>query len=221
MSQNDPMLGEVRFRVPLPVLIPVTAVIVIALLTFGFSRVLLAIPAEAATAVATVTAINILGACAVLAMRPNISRNAMVELAVVVVYPVIIGIAIAQLGIGAEEHAEAAPPAAEEGAPAEGTGGPVTNGGTIVAQDVQFTSDTIELAAGEEVSITFDNADQLQHNVAIYANEADADAQQNPIFQGETITGTSITYEFDALESGEYVFQCDVHPAMRGTVIVE
>ena len=221
MSQNDPMLGEVRFRVPLPVLIPVTAVVVIALLTFGFSRVLLAIPAEAATAVATVTAINILGACAILAMRPNISRNAMVELAVVVVYPVIIGIAIAQLGIGAEEHAEAAPPAAEEGAPAEDTGGPVTNGGTIVAEDVQFTSDTIELTAGEEVSITFDNADQLQHNVAIYANEADADAQQNPIFQGEIITGTSVTYEFDALEAGEYVFQCDVHPAMRGTVIVE
>jgi len=221
MSQNDPMLGEVRFRVPLPILIPVTAVVVIAVLTFGFSRVLLAIPAEAATAVATVTAINILGACAILAMRPNISRNAMVELAVVVVYPVIIGIAIAQLGIGAEEHAEAAPPAAEGEAPAPSGGGPVTNGGTITAQDVQFSSDTIELTAGEDVSITFDNADQLPHNVAIYASEADADAQQNPIFQGETITGASITYEFDALEAGEYVFQCDVHPAMRGTVIVE
>jgi plastocyanin len=220
MSQNDPMLGEVRFRVPLPVLIPVGAVVVIALLTIGFSRVLLAIPPEAATAVATVTAINILGACAILATRPNISRNAMVELAVVVVYPVIIGIAIAQLGIGTEEHAEAAPPAAEDGAPAE-DGGPVTGGGTIVAQDVQFSSDTIELTAGEDVSITFENADQLQHNVAIYANQADADAQENPIFQGEIITGTSITYEFKAPEAGEYVFQCDVHPAMRGTVIVE
>jgi len=220
MSQNDPMLGEVRFRLPLPVLIPVTAVVVIVVLTVGFSRVLLAIPPEAATAVATVTAINILGACAVLAMRPNMSRNAMVELAVVVIYPVIIGIAIAQLGIGTEEHAEAAP-AAEEGAPAESEGGPVTSGGTIVAQDVQFTSDTIELVAGEEVSITFENSDDLQHNVAIYANEADADAQQNPIFQGEIITGTSVTYEFTAPDAGEYVFQCDVHPAMRGTVIVE
>lgn len=217
MSQNDPMLGEVRFRVPLPVLIPVTAVVVIALLTFGFSRVLLAIPPEAATAVATVTALNILGACAVLAMRPNISRNAVVELAVVVIYPVIIGIAIAQLGIGAEEHAEAAPAPA----PAEQTGGPVSNGGTIVAEDVEFASDRIELVAGEEVSITFDNMDQLQHNVSIYANEADAEAQQNPIFQGEIITGISITYEFTAPEAGEYVFQCDVHPAMRGTVVVE
>src|ERR671919_101620 len=146
MSQQDPMLGEVRFRVPLPVLIPVTAVVVIVLLTFGFSRVLLALPAEAATAVATVTALNILGACAVLASRPNISRNGMVELAVVVIYPVIIGIAIAQLGIGAQEH---------------------------------------------------------------------------PIFQGEIITGTTVTYEFTAPDAGEYVFQCDVHPAMGGTVVVE
>src|SRR5918996_4609713 len=208
MSQQDPMLGEVRFRVPLPVLIPVTAVVVIVLLTFGFSRVLLALPAEAATAVATVTALNILGACAVLASRPNISRNGMVELAVVVIYPVIIGIAIAQLGIGAEEHAEAAP-AAEGEAPAESGGGPVTNGGTIGAEDVQFSTDTMEFAAGEEISITFENVDQLQHNVAIYANEADADAQQNPIFQGGIITGSSVTYEFTAPDAGEYVFQCD------------
>ena len=220
MSRQDPMLGEVRFRVPLPVLIPITAVVVIALLTVGFSRVLLSIPPEAATAVATVTALNILGACAVLAARPNISRNAMVELAVVVIYPVIIGIAIAQLGIGAEEHAEAAP-AAEGEAPAESGGGPVTNGGTIGAEDVQFSTDTMEFAAGEEVSITFENVDQLPHNVAIYANEADADAQQNPIFQGEIITGSSVTYEFTAPDAGESVFQCDVHPAMRGTVVVE
>jgi len=219
MSQKDPMLGEVHFRVPLPVLIPISAVAIIALLTFGFSRILLAIPPEAATAVATVTALNILGACAVLAARPSISRNAIVELAVVVMYPVIIGIAIAQLGIGTEE-AEAAP-AAEQEAPAEEPGGPLSSGGTISAENVQFSTDAMEFQAGEEVSITFENADDLQHNIAIYANESDADAQQNPIFQGEIITGTSATYEFQAPDAGEYVFHCDVHPAMRGTVTVE
>jgi plastocyanin len=215
MSQKDPMLGEVRFRVPLPVLIPLAAVVVIVLLTFGFSRVLLAIPPEAATAVATVTALNILGACAVLAARPNISRNAMVELAVVVIYPVIIGIAIAQLGIGTEEHAEAAPAAQVE------AGGPVSSGGTIVAENVQFSADAMEFQAAEDVSLTLDNIDSVQHNVSIYANEADADAQENHIFEGERITGTSITYEFKAPDAGEYLFQCDVHPTMRGTVMVE
>jgi plastocyanin len=220
MSRQDPMLGEVRFRVPLPVLIPITAVVVIVLLTVGFSRVLLAIPPEAATAVATVTALNILGACAVMAVRPNMSRNTMVELAVVVIYPVIIGIAIAQLGIGTEEHAEATP-ATDGEAPASSGGGPVTSGGTIVAEEVQFNSDVIELAAGEDVSITLDNIDSVEHNVSIYANEDDASAQENAIFEGERITASSTTYEFTAPDGGEYVFQCDVHPAMRGTVTVE
>jgi plastocyanin len=219
MSQkSDPMLGEVRFRVPLPVLIPLGAVVVIGLLTFGFSRVLLAIPPEAATTVATVTAINILGACAVLALRPEMTRNSMIELAVVLIYPIIIGIALTQLNIGAEEsHAEAPPPAGES---EEGSGGPVTSGGTISAENVQFSADTIELQAGEQVSLTLDNQDQLPHNLAIYEDQAGADAQQNPIFQGELVTGTTVNYEFEAPPSGEYPFQCDVHPAMSGTVTV-
>jgi plastocyanin len=220
MSQkSDPMLGEVRFRVPLPVLIPLSAVVVIGLLAFGFSRVLLSIPPEAATTVATVTAINILGACAVLALRPEMTRNAMIELAVVVIYPVIIGIALTQLNIGGEEaHAETPPPASES----EGSSsGPVTSGGTISAENVEFSTDAIELQAGEEVSLTFDNVDSLPHNVAIYEDQADADAQQNPIFQGELITGSSTTYEFEAPPQGEYPFQCDVHPAMIGTVTVQ
>src|SRR5918992_104277 len=116
--QRDPMLGEIRFKVPLPVLIPVGAVLIIALVTFGFSRVLLAVPPEAATTIALVTAANVLGACAVIALRPRLSQASIVELAVVVLYPVIIGIVIAQLNIG---EGEAAPEPAPEPAPAEGT----------------------------------------------------------------------------------------------------
>jgi plastocyanin len=139
----------------------------------------------------------------------------MVELAVVVIYPVIIGIAIAQLGIGTEEHAEAAP--AAEGQ----AGGPVSSGGTIVAENVQFSAEEMEFQAAEDVSLTLDNLDSVEHNVSLYANEPDADAQENHIFEGERITATSITYEFKAPDAGEYVFQCDVHPIMRGTVVVE
>lgn len=220
MSRNtDPMLGEVRFRVPLPVLIPLAAVVVIGLLTFGFSRVLLAIPPEAATAVATVTSLNILGACAVLALRPGMSRNATIELAVVVLYPVIIGIALTQVNIGTEEHAGEAPPPANE---SEGeASGPVTSGGTLVAEGVQFSTDAIELQSGEQVSLTLDNRDSAPHNFAIYENDADAEAQENAIFQGENVTGSSTTYEFEAPPGGEYPFQCDIHPDMNGTVTVQ
>jgi plastocyanin len=208
--QRDPMLGEIRFKVPLPVLIPVGAVLIIALVTFGFSRVLLAIPPEAATTIALVTAANVLGACAVIALRPRLSQASIVELAVVVLYPVIIGIVIAQLNIG---EGEAAPEPAPEPAPAEGT---------IVAEQTAFNTDTIELKAGERASIPFENKDPFDHNIAIYANQADAEAQENAIFDGELISASSTTYEFEAPPKGEYPFQCDLHPTtMTGTVIVE
>ena len=214
MSQDtgrrpDPLTGEVRFKVPLPVLIPIVAVVVIAALTVGFSRVLLSIPKEAATAIAVATSANILIACAVVALRPRMSQTRLIEMSLVVLYPVIIGIVIAQLGIGEEEAAAEAPAPAE--APA----------GDLVAEDVQFNKDEITLPAGEETPFEFVNEDQLQHNVAIYTDQADADAQENPLFQGELITATTTTYQIDPLEKGEYVFQCDVHPAMTGSVIVE
>jgi plastocyanin len=210
-ANNDPMLGEVRFKVPLPVLIPIGAVVTIALITIGFSRVLLAIPSEAATAVAVVTAANILGACAVIALKPRLSQASMVELAIVVLYPVIIGIVIAQLNIG-EAEGEAAPPKQQAPAPGEET---------VVAEQTAFNTDTIDLEAGEQASIQFENKDPFDHNIAIYENSADADEQENAIFQGDHISATTTTYEFKAPPKGEYPFQCDLHPTtMTGTVTV-
>jgi plastocyanin len=213
--RTDPMVGEVRFRVPLPVLIPIAAVVAIALITIGFSRVLLAVPKEIATVVALVTAANVLGAFAVIALRPRLSQATLVELALVVLYPVIIGVAIAQLGVG--EETEAATEAETE-APA-GQGAPAE--GTVVAEGVQFNTDTIELRAGEQASIPFQNNDSVEHNIAIYKTSADAEAQEQAIFDGDTITASETTYEFRAPRKGEYIFQCDVHPAMNGRVIVE
>ena len=210
--RTDPLVGEVRFRVPLPVLIPLAAVIAIALITIGFSRVLLALPKEAATVVALVTAANVLGAFAVIALRPRMSQASLVELAVVVLYPVIIGIAIAQLGVGEEGEAAAETAPAPQEAAAEGA---------VVAENVQFDTDTIELQAGKEASIPFENADSVQHNIAIYETAQDAQNQENPIFQGEIITASETTYQFPAPPKGEYVFQCDIHPAMSGQVIVQ
>jgi plastocyanin len=214
MSQNpntDPMLGEVRFRVPLPVLIPLGAIALIALVTIGFSRVLLAIPKEAATTVALVTAANILGACAIIALKPRLSQASIVELAVVVLYPVIIGIVIAQLNIG-EGEASAA----------EGSGSAPVAEGTIVAEQSLFNTDTIELKAGEDASIPFDNKDSFDHNIAIYESEQDAADETNAVFDGELISGTTTTYEFSAPPEGEYIFQCDLHPeTMTGTVTVQ
>jgi plastocyanin len=213
-SRRDPLLGEVRFKVPLPILIPIAAIAVIALITIGFSRVLLSIPPEVATTVALVTAANVLGACAVIALKPRLTQASIVELAVVVIYPVIIGIVIAQLNIG-EAEGEAAPAGGEQPAAAAADG-------TVVAEQTSFNTDTIELKTGEDASIPFENKDPFDHNIAIYENAADAEAQESAIFDGDLISATSTTYEFPAPPKGEYLFQCDLHPTtMAGTVVVE
>jgi plastocyanin len=116
------------------------------------------------------------------------------------------------LGGGAETSAQET----EEG----GGGAPAE--GTVVAEQSQFNTDTIELTAGEPASIPFENRDPFDHNIAIYESQSDADAQENAVFDGELISATSITYEFDAPPAGEYPFQCDLHPTtMSGTVVVE
>jgi plastocyanin len=110
--------------------------------------------------------------------------------------------------------------AAEGREPAEESGG--GGGGELVASNSEFNTDSLTVQADGQVSIPFENQDTFDHNVAVYENEADGQAQQNPIFQGELISNSSTTYTFDAPEPGDYYFQCDVHAAaMNGTLTIE
>ncbi|MEO8323065.1 MAG: hypothetical protein ABI571_02885, partial [Actinomycetota bacterium] len=160
--QGDPMVGEVRFRVPLPILIPAATLLVIAGVTVAMSRVLLSIPAEAATVVALATAANILIAAGVLAHRKRMESTSLIEMGVIVLYPLVIGVVIALLGIGQGEAGQ------ETSAPDQQAAGPVQAGGTLSAEALQFTSDAIELPAGKESEITLENADTTPHNVRIF-----------------------------------------------------
>ena len=97
----------------------------------------------------------------------------------------------------------------------EGGGG---GGLTVVAANLEFDTDTIELAAETETTITLDNQDSgIPHNIAIYGD----DTLEEVLFQGEIVTGpVTVDYAIPALPEGEYFFHCDVHPNMSGTVIV-
>ena len=64
----------------------------------------------------------------------------------------------------------------------------------------------------------FDNQDaNVPHNVAIYR----ASAATNALFRGTIVTGPrSVVYHVPALQPGSYFFRCDVHPQMKGTLVV-
>jgi plastocyanin len=220
MTQQEPssrpdLMGEVRLRVPLPFIVPLVAVVVIAAATFGFSRVLLTIPAEAATVVALATAANVLVASAFIALRPRLHRVSVLEIALIALYPVLIGVVLANTNIGEEAvPAEEAATQQEGSAPAPGDGG----GLALTASGLQFDTSELSLPAGEEVTITLNNEDTAPHNLAIYRNEQDASAQANALFDGPDVApGESADYTFKAPPKGDYPFQCDIHPAMAGT----
>ena len=89
----------------------------------------------------------------------------------------------------------------------------------IAAENFGFSTETITVPAGAEVTVEFDNRDDgVPHNVAVYTDSSASDA----IFVGEIVMGpTRPTYTFTAPETpGNYFFRCDVHPAMHGAFIV-
>jgi plastocyanin len=87
---------------------------------------------------------------------------------------------------------------------------------TVTAQNIAFDTDTIELPADTESTITLVNEDTEPHNIAIYTDDTVAEN----LFRGDTVTGDRIDYTVPPLDAGEYYFQCDVHPTMNGSVVV-
>jgi plastocyanin len=63
--------------------------------------------------------------------------------------------------------------------------------------------------------IVFENREAVSHNVSIYADEGLMDRR----FEGVLFGGPATRwYPVPALAPGAYVFLCDLHPTMRGTL---
>jgi len=114
-------------------------------------------------------------------------------------------------------------PSGEEAPPADGGGASAPSGDVqVVAENLAFDTDTLELAAGEPQTIGFENLDTEPHNIAIYEDADAATAQEGALFDGEDVPGgSSATYDVDPLDPGEYYFHCDIHPSMAGDVVAE
>ena len=191
----------------LPILIPVGALVVIVSILFLFSRVLLSLKPNAATATALAAAIGVIAFAAFVGSRKHVTGPALAGFVVAVAGIAMLagGIAIAVIG-PPEEEAEAfhATLAAPAGAAANG-----------------FATNVLSVEQNTPIDLEFDNEDDgVGHNVQIFSGE---DASGAPVFTGAIVTGPAKTvYHVPPLAQGGYFFHCEVHPTtMTGTITAE
>jgi len=202
------MRTSTRDRLVLPILLPVGILVAIAAILFAFSRILLSLPADAATATALIVAVAIMVVAGVAASRTHVAASSLASMVGVIAGVAMLAGGIALLAFGDGE---------EEAPDGEGPGVVIA----LSAEDIAFDQTSLRVPAGEPFAIDFDNRDAgIQHNVQIFDNP---DFAGTPLFAGDLITGPDLaTYDFGPLEAGTYYFRCVVHPAqMQGTIEAE
>ena len=90
----------------------------------------------------------------------------------------------------------------------------------VVAKDLTFDKKALEVTAGQAFAIVLRNEDApgTPHDIDIQS-PAGALVKDQPRVDG----GASAVYQYDALQAGDYVFICSVHPIpqMTGTLTVK
>lgn len=89
----------------------------------------------------------------------------------------------------------------------------------VVANDLEFDTETIVVSAQAQVTIELQNQDDgVLHNLSVYEEEGSRD----DLYQGELFSGRdSRIYTFSVPEVGVYFFKCDAHPDMNGALIAK
>lgn len=85
---------------------------------------------------------------------------------------------------------------------------------TIIIQNFAFNPASITISRGS--TVTWTNQDSVQHQII---NDATATAGQGQIFESSPI-GQGQSYSFTFTTAGTYPYHCNIHPYMKGTVIV-
>ena len=221
------MNNDFRQRVFLPIVMPLGVVVGFFGFAWMLSRVLLAVPESASTAIALGMAAYILVIAAVVVAKPRLTSNALaIGVTLGLVGVLTSGLVAAAAGPREIEHAEggeeAAAPAGEH-EPAGASEEPAATGGAP-ADDGQlaFTAVDIEFAEGPsgtvpagEAEIVLTNDGSAPHNVK------SPDLSDTPIVEaagGESATDTVM------LEPGTYEYFCSVpghETLMTGEFTVE
>jgi plastocyanin len=96
---------------------------------------------------------------------------------------------------------------------------------TVRGSEWKFEPAAIEVEAGQEVDITFENAGEIVHNLKVDDIEADVieSSEDGEVFV-EAEAGDSATLVFSPAEAGSYTYYCDVPDhrdlGMEGELVV-
>ena len=86
----------------------------------------------------------------------------------------------------------------------------------LVASSTHFNVKCLVVPAGEPLTVTLKNKDSYNHNFSVYTLDFKSEFTGDIAYGGEMFH-----YKVPALEAGQYLFQCDIHPAdMSGPLIV-
>jgi plastocyanin len=87
----------------------------------------------------------------------------------------------------------------------------------LVVKNIHFSVKCLVVPAGKPLTVSFQNKDFVNHNFSIYTLDFAGE------FTGDiTYPNEKVNYKVPALEPGQYLFQCDIHPQdMSGPLIVQ
>lgn len=171
-ATGDPAYNTgLRNRLMLPLEVPVVALLAAGIILLAFSRVLLALPKSGSTVLAIVVAATILGVAALVATRPRISSG-LVSAVVVVGAVALLGGGIVGAVAGEREF------------------GPHEAGGdgelTITITPDGFDPATLEIPAGEAVTVTFVNELEDGTDLGLSVEGLEDEVSTEPIAFGES-----------------------------------
>ena len=89
---------------------------------------------------------------------------------------------------------------------------------TLTANNLQFSTACIEAVVGKSIVIHFTNQEAAPHDVAVYKNSS----KKQQIGRSDIVTGpnASTTLTLPPQLPGQYYFECTIHTAMNGSLVV-
>lgn len=89
------------------------------------------------------------------------------------------------------------------------------NSPKLLANNIAFDSGDLAIPANKPFVLVFENAENVGHNVSIYSDAG----YQTRLFEGVVFSGPATRwYPVPALGAGMWVFKCDLHPNMQGSL---